>query len=79
MSRSIFVGNLPWKTTSEELERLFSKYGNVERATIKTQPRTGRSKGFGFVDIVEHRPDEAIEALNGVIVGGRPLRIRAAS
>jgi len=79
MSRSIFVGNLPWRTTSEELEELFSKYGNVERATIKTQPRTGRSKGFGFVEIVEHRQDEAIEALNGVIVGGRPLRIRAAS
>jgi superfamily II DNA/RNA helicase len=78
-SRSIFVGNLPWKTTSEDLEELFAEYGTVERATISTQAKTGRSKGFGFVDMVEHRPNEAIESLNGVVVGGRPLRIRPAA
>lgn len=76
--QSIYVGNLPWKTTSSELENLFSRYGKVERATIKTQPRSGRSKGFGFVDIVEHDPGAAVRGLNGVIVGGRPLRIRPA-
>jgi superfamily II DNA/RNA helicase len=78
-SRSIFVGNLPWKTTSEDLEELFAEYGTVERATVSTQANTGRSKGFGFVDIIEHRPNGAIDSLNGVVVGGRPLRIRAAT
>lgn len=78
-SRSVFVGNLPWKTTIEDLEELFAEYGTVERATISTQPKTGRSKGFGFVDIIEHRPNAAIESLNGVVLGGRPLRIRAAT
>jgi superfamily II DNA/RNA helicase len=78
-ARSIFVGNLPWKTTSQELGALFAEYGNVERATISTQARTGRSKGFGFVDIVEFQPNRAIEALNGVVVGGRALRIRPAT
>lgn len=76
--RSLFVGNLPWKTTSGDLARLFAEHGTVERATIKTQPRTGRSKGFGFVDIVEHRPNAAIEAMNGILVGGRPLQVRPA-
>jgi superfamily II DNA/RNA helicase len=78
-ARSIFVGNLPWKTTGQELEALFAEYGKVERATISTQARTGRSKGFGFVDIVEFQPNQAIEALNGVVVGGRALRIRPAT
>jgi superfamily II DNA/RNA helicase len=76
--RSIFVGNLPWKTTSGDLEEMFSEYGTVVRASISTQAKSGRSKGFGFVDIVEHRADAAIEALNGAMVGGRPLRIRPA-
>jgi superfamily II DNA/RNA helicase len=78
MQRSIFVGNLPWKTTSDELEALFSDYGTVERATISKQRKTGRSKGFGFVDIREHRPDAAIEALHGASVGGRQLTVRPA-
>ncbi|HUG31398.1 MAG TPA: DEAD/DEAH box helicase [Acidimicrobiia bacterium] len=76
--QSIYVGNLPWKTTSGELEEMFSRYGKVERATIKTQTRSGRSKGFGFVDIVEHDPGAAVRGLDGVLVGGRPLRIRPA-
>ena len=76
--RSIFVGNLPWKTTGDELEALFSDFGIVERATISRQRRTGRSKGFGFVDIREHRRDGAIEALHGVTIGGRQLTVRPA-
>jgi superfamily II DNA/RNA helicase len=74
--RSIFVGNLPWKTTAVELDALFSEFGTVERATISKQRGTGRSKGFGFVDIREHRPDAAIEALHGASLGGRQLTVR---
>ncbi|MFP4074328.1 MAG: DEAD/DEAH box helicase, partial [Actinomycetota bacterium] len=76
--RSLFVGNLPWSTTGDDLRRLFSDYGNVKRATITTQRKTGRSKGFGFVDILEHSHDGAIEALNGSEFGGRSLRVRPA-
>lgn len=76
--RRIFVGNLPWKTTSDELEALFSDYGTVERATISKQRRTGRSKGFGFVDIREHSLDGAIEGLHGASLGGRQLTVRPA-
>jgi len=76
--RSIFVGNLPWQTTADELDALFSEFGIVERATISKQRNTGRSKGFGFVDIREHKPDAAIEALHGASLGGRQLTVRPA-
>jgi superfamily II DNA/RNA helicase len=76
--RSIFVGNLPWKTTAVELDALFSEFGTVERATISKQRVTGRSKGYGFVDIREHKPDAAIEALHGASWGGRQLTVRPA-
>lgn len=76
--RSVFVGNLPWKTTSDELAALFSDFGIVERVTISKQRETGRSKGFGFVDIREHKPDAAIEALHGASLGGRRLTVRPA-
>lgn len=76
--RSIFVGNLPWQTTADELDELFSEFGIVERATISRQRKTGRSKGFGFVDIREHKPNAAIEALHGASLGGRQLTVRAA-
>ena len=76
--RSIFVGNLPWSTTSGDLGALFSKYGVVERAEISTQGKTGRSKGFGFVEIREHRPDAAVEALHGASLRGRQLTVRDA-
>ena len=76
--RSIYIGNLPWRATSGELEQLFSPFGRVEQATISTQANSGRSKGFGFVEIVEHQRDAAIEALNGTMMGGRQLRVRQA-
>lgn len=76
--RSLFVGNLPWATTSDELDALFAEYGIVERATISRQRKTGRSKGFGFVDIREHRPGAAVAALHGVSLNGRQLMVRPA-
>jgi RNA recognition motif-containing protein len=72
------VGNLPWKTTADELDVLFSAYGILERATISRQHKTGRSKGFGFVEIREHRPDAAIKALHGASLRGRQLTVRPA-
>ena len=77
-TRSILVRNLPWKTTERELETLFSDHGIVERATIVRQKNSGRSKGFGFVDMSEKHGSTAIEALRGVHLGGRRLEIRLA-
>ena len=76
--RSIFVGNLAWGTTSDELAALFAHHGHVERATISKQRKTGRSKGFGFVDMPSDQQERAIEALDGVVLGGRPIRVRPA-
>jgi superfamily II DNA/RNA helicase len=75
--RSLYVGNLPWKATVRDLEELFSGHGKVERASISRHPKTGRSKGFGFVDIVERQSGTA-SALDGSTLGGRVLRVRAA-
>lgn len=76
---NIYVGNLPYSTGREELEQLFSQFGQVDRATIVSDRETGRSRGFGFVEM----PDEgdahmAIEALNGKDYAGRALTVNEA-
>ncbi len=75
---SIFVGNLPWSTTEEELHEIFSAYGEVTRTKIVTDRETGRSRGFGFVDMEEEAAAKAIEAWNGQELGGRPLTVNLA-
>jgi RNA recognition motif-containing protein len=60
------------------LDALFAEFGIVEKVSISKQRRTGRSKGFGFVAIREHKPNPAIEALHGVTLGGRQLTVRPA-
>ncbi len=77
MSKNIFVGNLPFSTTSDELREMFSEYGNVTRAQVATDRETGRSRGFGFVEMAEGA-DEAIGALNGAEFNGRPLTVNEA-
>ena len=75
---SIFVGNLPWSTTDEDLAELFSQYGEVKRAKIVTDRETNRSRGFGFVDMEEADATKAIEAWNGQEFGGRALTVNLA-
>lgn len=77
-SGRLFVGNLPWKTTSDELETLFSDHGRVQDATISKRGRDGRPKGYGFVDMAATDHQKAIDALNGTEFGGRVLRVRLA-
>ncbi len=75
----IFVGNLPYQTQSEDLEDTFSPYGGVESATVITDRETGRSKGFGFVEMTnQDEAESAIRALNGSQLGGRPLTVNEA-
>ena len=76
--KSIYVGNLPFQTTEEDLEELFSAYGAVESAKVISDRETGRSRGFGFVQMDDGDADEAISKLNGEDFQGRTLRINEA-
>jgi RNA recognition motif-containing protein len=78
MSKKLYVGNLSFQTTEEELNGLFSQFGAVESVTIITDRDTGRSKGFGFVVMEEGDADKAIEQLNGSQLGGRNLTVNEA-
>jgi cold-inducible RNA-binding protein len=75
----IFVGNLAFTTTEEELSQLFEPYGIVERAQIVTDRETGRSRGFGFIEMPDATEAQAaIDGLNGTSLGGRPLTVNEA-
>ncbi len=76
--KSIYVGNLPFSATEDELRSLFSDYGTVHEARIMTDRETGRPRGFGFVRMDDQDADAAIRALNGKDMGGRTLRINEA-
>ena len=78
MSKKIYVGNLSFRTTEEELTGLFEQMGAVESVSIITDRDTGRSKGFGFVSMNDEDADKAIEAMNGKEVGGRALTVNEA-
>ena len=77
-AKSVYVANLPWEATADELEKLFARFGDVHQTTIITDRRTGRSKGFGFVDMPQRAARTAIEALHGSRLGGRDLTVRFA-
>lgn len=74
----LFVGNLPWSVGDVELERLFSAYGDVQSARVITDRETGRSRGFGFVELETDDVSATISAVNGREVDGRPLRVNEA-
>ncbi len=74
MAKNIYVGNLPYSVTSEELREVFERYGEVQSAVVITDRFTGRSRGFGFVEMVDNADAErAIEELNGSNLGGRNI------
>ena len=77
MSKKLYVGNISFQTTSEDLVQAFSQYGAVTSAQIVTDRETGRSRGFAFVEM-ESGADEAIAAMNGAQVGGRTLTVNEA-
>ena len=76
MAKKIFVGNLSFQITDIELEDLFKEYGEVASAKVIVDRRTGRSRGFGFVEMkAENNAEQAVEALNGAEVKGRPINV----
>ena len=73
----LYVGNLPWSTTDAELEELFAAIGPVDSARVITDRETGRSRGFGFVEMADGQ--RAMDELNGKDMGGRALRVNEAN
>ena len=79
MSTKLYVGNLAFQTTSEELQQLFAQAGTVESASVVEDRMTGRSRGFAFVEMSnETEAASAIEQFNGKEVGGRALKVNEA-
>ena len=79
MSKKLFVGNIDWKATEDELREAFAQFGEIEDLVIITDKVSGRSKGFGFVTFAEAADaDKAIEALNGHELNGRKLVVNEA-
>jgi cold-inducible RNA-binding protein len=79
MSTKLYVGNLAFQTTSQELQELFATAGTVESASVVEDRDTGRSRGFAFVEMsTKEEAASAIEQLNGKEVGGRALKVNEA-
>ena len=77
--KNIFVGNLSFNTNEDELRQIFEGYGQVDRVSILTDRDTGRSRGFGFVEMASDEDGEkAISALNGSQFGGRTINVNEA-
>ena len=79
MAKNIYVGNLAWEVTPDELLALFQEHGKVTSAQVITDRETGRSRGFGFVEMAnDEEAQKAIDALNGTPHKGRPLTVNEA-
>jgi RNA recognition motif-containing protein len=78
MSKSIYVGNIAFSTSEDEIRNLFSAYGEVVSVKFINDRETGRFRGFGFVEMDENSAAEAVRNLNGKEVGGRSLKVNEA-
>jgi cold-inducible RNA-binding protein len=78
MAKKVFVGNLSFQTTDNDLNDLFAQFGEVESVSIITDRDTGRSKGFGFVAMNDESAEKAISARNGTELNGRALTVNEA-
>jgi len=76
-TKNLYVGNLPFSTTQEDLEQLFGQYGTVTKAQVISDRETGRSRGFGFVEMTDGA-DAAVAAMNGYEFQGRRLTVNEA-
>ena len=76
--KKIYVGNLPFSATEAELREAFTPFGEVHSVAVITDRETGRSRGFGFVEMDDENADNAISELDGKDMGGRALRVNQA-
>ncbi|MCD6181889.1 MAG: RNA-binding protein [Candidatus Cloacimonetes bacterium] len=74
--KKLYIGNISWQASEEDLQELFSQYGQVESVRIITDRETGKSRGFGFVEMED--AERAMAELNGVDLKGRSLRVSEA-
>lgn len=74
----IYVGNLPFSATEDEIRKLFAAHGTVESVSLPTDRETGRPRGFGFVEMSQADASRAIQNVNGVDMGGRALKVNEA-
>jgi RNA recognition motif-containing protein len=79
MTKTLYVGNLTWETSADDLLALFQAYGQVAHAQVVTDRDTGRSRGFGFVEMNADDSQCAVDALNGRLFRGRPLAVHEAA
>jgi RNA recognition motif-containing protein len=75
---TIYVGNLPFTATEDEVRQLFERHGKVESVKLINDRETGRPRGFGFVEMSANEAQNAIQQTNGYQMGGRPLRVNEA-
>ena len=75
MAKKLYVGNLPFQTTEDELRDLFAQHGSVESVNVIMDRVTGRSRGFAFVEMDDDGAGKATQALDGTELGGRTLRV----
>jgi RNA recognition motif-containing protein len=79
LSKKLYVGNLPFSTTEDELRAVFERHGSVDSVNVITDRETGRSRGFAFIEMEDaSAADEAMRALDGSDMGGRNLRVNEA-
>jgi cold-inducible RNA-binding protein len=76
--KKLYVGNLSWSTTDADLTEMFSQYGEVTSARVITDRETGRSRGFGFVELDDEGSEKAMKELDGQEFQGRNLRVNEA-
>ena len=79
LSKKLYVGNIPFSTTEDELRGLFAQHGDVDSVAVITDRETGRARGFAFVEMADSAAaDKAIQSLDGSDLGGRSLRVNEA-
>lgn len=79
MAKKLYVGNLAFSVTDDELMQAFTSFGNIASARVVMDRMTGRSKGFGFVELEDDAAaDEAVQKMDGQTIGGRPVRVSEA-
>ena len=78
MVKTLYVGNLPWGMSEEELAEAFAQHAQVVSARIITDRETGRSRGFGFVEVEDQDVEQAVEAMNGTQLAGRDIIVNEA-
>jgi RNA recognition motif-containing protein len=76
--KTLYVGNLPWATTEDELAKAFAEFVEVKGCRIITDRETGRSRGFGFVEVDEVDAEKAVQSMNGNAISGREILVNEA-